>query len=110
MLMKNRRYVFLRVNQEDVIDSVKVITGEELVKYDKIGTLTKKFQAKMQSFSRNFCSQRDTPNVENWIIDYGIEMLLEINPNQFPKRGQLLRITEIYKRLLPMVGSGCRLS
>ena len=100
----NRRYVFLQVNQEDVIGSVRVITGEELVKYDKTGTLTKKFQAKMRSFGRNFCSQRDTSNVENWIIDYGMGVLFDINPNQFPKREQLLRITEIYKRLLPMVG------
>ena len=100
----NRRYVFLRINQEDVINAVRVITGEELVTYDKTGTLTKKFQAKMKSFGRNFCSQSDTPNVENWIIDYGIGISRAINPNHFPKREQLLRITEIYKKLLPMVG------
>lgn len=99
----NRRYVFLRANQDDVITSVRVISGEELVRYDRTGTLTQKFQARMQAYGRNICSQVDTPIVEDWIVDHG-GILLEVNPNQFPRRDQLLRISEVYRRLLPMVG------
>ncbi len=102
-IVANRRYVFLQANQEDVITAVRVISGEELVQYDRTGTLTQKFQARMQEYNRSFCSQCDTSNIEKWIIDNG-SVLLEVNPNEFPKSNQLLRITEIYKRLLPMVG------
>lgn len=99
----NRRYVFLRVNEKDVITSVRIITGEELAQYDRTGTLTRKYQATMNSFGRNICSKNDTINVRNWIIDSRCS-LARINPNTFPQRTQLLRITELYSRLLPMVG------
>lgn len=98
-----RRYVFLRANENDVITSVRVITGDLLVQYDRTGTLTQKFQARMQAYSENICSRYDTPAVSDWIIDDNIT-LERVDPNQFPRRNQLLRITEIYHRLLPMVG------
>ena len=98
-----RRYVFLRANENDVITSVRVITGDLLVQYDRTGTLTQKFQARMQAYSENICSRYDTPAVSDWIIDDNIT-LERVDPNQFPRRNQLLRIAEIYRRLLPMVG------
>ena len=99
----SRRYVFFRVNDSDVITAVRVITGEDLARYDKTGTLTKKYQATMNSFGRNICSNEDTRNVQNWTSDSPIT-LTSINPNTFPKKEQLLKITDIFKRLFPMVG------
>ena len=99
----SRRYVFLRVNDSDVITAVRVITGEDLARYDKTGTLTKKYQATMNSFGRNICSSEDTRNVKNWTSDSPIT-LTGINPNTFPKKEQLLTIADIFKRLFPMVG------
>ncbi len=98
-----RRYVFLRADEDDVITAVKVITGDELAQYDRTGTLTRKYQATMNSYGRNICSHDDSDTVRNWIVDSG-NTLIEANPNSFPRRNQLLRITEIYRRLLPMVG------
>lgn len=98
-----RRYVFLRVDEEDVITSVKIINGSELVRYDRTGKLTKKYQAVMNSYGKNICSEDDSANVRDWIIDQSVT-LAKVNPNNFPKRKQLLRISEIYFRLLPMVG------
>ncbi len=99
----SRRYVFLRANEDDVITRVRVITGDILIQYDRTGTLTQKYQARMQSYANNICSPQDTPAVTDWIVD-GVGILERINPNRFPQRNQLLRIEEIYKRLLPMVG------
>lgn len=99
-----RRYVFLRVNEDDIITSVRVITGDILVQYDRTGTLTQKFQARMQPYTDNICSRHDTPTVSDWIIENNCS-LLEVSPNEFPRRNQLLRISEVYRRLLPMVGS-----
>lgn len=98
-----RRYVFLRVDKNDVITAVKIITGDELAQYDRTGTLTRKYQATMNSHGRNICSHDDSNSVRNWIIDSG-NTLLDANPNDFPRRNQLLRISEIYNRLLPLVG------
>lgn len=98
-----RRYVFLRIDENDIITAVKIITGDELAQYDRTGTLTRKYQATMNSYGRNICSHDDSDTVRDWIIDSG-NTLIEVNPNSYPRRDQLLRITEIYNRLLPMVG------
>ena len=98
-----RRYVFLRVNEDDIITAVKVINGEELARYDRTGTLTRKYQATMTAYGENICSRSDSVTVQNWIVDAN-ESLRTVNPNHFPRRTQLLRIHEIYRRLQPMVG------
>lgn len=98
-----RRYVFLRVNENDIITSVKVINGDQLALYDRTGTLTRKYQATMNSYGYDICSTKDSLTVENWIDD-SIESLSDINPNHFPQKKQLLSIKEIFKRLKPMVG------
>ena len=98
-----RRYVFLRVDEDDVITAVRIITREELAQYDRTGTLTRKYQATMNSYGRNICSRDDSQTVHDWIIDTN-NTLIEVNPNNYPRRNQLLRITEVYRRLLPMVG------
>lgn len=100
---RNRRYVFLQINENDIITAVKVITGDILAKFDRTGTLTKKYQATMNSYGRNICSTNDSVSVNNWIIDSN-GTLFGVNPNNFPQRTQLLHINEIYDRLLPMVG------
>ena len=99
----SRRYVFLQVDEDDVIINVRVITGELLIHFDRTGTLTQKYQARMQPYGHNICSQQDTSAVDSWIDDVKTP-LSNVNPNQFPRPDQLLRIGEIFERLLPIVG------
>lgn len=100
----DRRYVFLQVNDDDIITCVRVITGEELVQYDRTGTLTTKYQAVMNSYNDSILfSQNDTDVISDYIIDPP-QSLIEVNPNTYPNRRQLLHISEVYRRLLPMVG------
>lgn len=42
----SRRYVIIRVNDEEVVTKVKVVTGNVIAAYDTTGTLTHKYQAK----------------------------------------------------------------
>lgn len=98
-----RRYVFLRVGEDDVINAVRVICGEELAQYDRTGTLTRKYQAMMNSYGHDICSFTDSATVSNWIID-SPDSIIKATPNSIPQRNQLLRISEIYQRLSPMVG------
>ena len=100
----DRRYVFLRANDNDVITGVRVITGYQLVKFNHTGTLTQKFQARMQIYHQNICSLRDSITINNWITTDNTSNLLKVNPNDYPHRSQLLRITEVYTRLLPIIG------
>lgn len=57
----DRRYVFIRITDEDVITCVRVITGEELAKYDNTGTLTRKYQATMSSRGKSVLFQIKIP-------------------------------------------------
>lgn len=100
----NRRYAFLRVNDNDTITGVRVITGYQLVKFDHTGTLTQKFQARMQAYFQNICSLKDSSTVSNWVTTDNTTNLSKVNPNNYPNKSQLLRIKEIYSRLLPIVG------
>lgn len=103
----SRRYVFFEINEYDVITSVKVITGETLVQYDRTGKLTSKYQATMHHFESSNLFSDDSETIQDYIID-SPSTLVEVNPNSLPRRNQLLRISEIYRRLLPMVGKSVR--
>ncbi len=99
----NRRYIFLGVDSDDIIFSVRVISGNELAAFDKTGTLTKKYQAKMVLHEESFCSQCDTSYVESWTSNFQ-PSLQRVNPNDFPQRGELFKIYDLYLKLLPIVG------
>jgi hypothetical protein len=100
----SRRYVFLRVDEADTITAVRVIAGDELVKYDRTGRLTTKYQATMHHCSESkLFSSCDTERIDNWISSRA-SSLEGINPNSYPSRDHLLPIAEVYRRLLPMTG------
>lgn len=99
----NRRYVFLRTSEDDIIDSVKIISGDELVQYDRTGKLTQKYQARMKSYDEDICSSDDTVLVQNW-RDKNTKDLLDVNVASFPQKNELLGIRKIYELLAPLVG------
>ncbi len=103
----DRRYVFLQADEDDTIISVKVITGDILVQYDRTGTLTHKYQARMQNYEDSFCSRTDSPTVLNYISSTH-SSLTAVNPNQLPTPTQLLPVDEVFNRLLPIVGRTVR--
>ena len=55
-LSATRRYVILRIEDADRISRVKVVNGEELAKLDATGTLTQKYQARLNLDLSRFCS------------------------------------------------------
>ncbi len=99
----NRRYVFLRTSENDIIDSIKIISGDELVQYDRTGKLTHKYQASMKSYDEDICSADDTMLVQNWRDENTIN-LLDANVTSFPQKNELLGIRRIYEILSPLVG------
>lgn len=100
----NRRYVFLQVTENDIINRVKVITGAELASYDNTGTLTKKYQATMNSRGKSVLfSPSDTNRIKDW-VNYDLNDLTGEHPNNDPQNGKLLSLQAIYNRLLPLAG------
>jgi len=99
----DRRYVFLSVDSDDFITSVRVITGDTLAQYDRTGKLTTKYQATMTSYDDSYLFSGDSITVSNWISDRCVS-LYDVNPNCYPTPHQLLPIEEVYNRLLPIVG------
>ena len=99
----DRRYVFLQVNDNDIIINVRVITGDILAQYDRTGRLTTKYQATMTSYDDSALFSEDSINVKKWVSRRS-PSLSYVNPNYYPTPEQLLPIEEIYCRLFPLVG------
>lgn len=104
----DRRYVFLEVNEDDIVTNVRVITGDELADYDNTGKLTTKYQATMHHFDRSsLFATTDTENLMDVICKCNPN-LREFNPNSFPNPDSLLPISELFDRLITL--EGCEFS
>jgi len=70
-----RRYALIRVNHNDKIQKVKIITGEQLASYDKTGTLTTKYQAMIPNLQAGqLFSKNDTTSVQEWYCQQKIDL------------------------------------
>lgn len=99
----SRRYVFLQIDENDIISNVRVISGNVLAQFDRTGKLTTKYQATMNHFDNSYLFSKDSPKISNW-ISYPHDCLHNVNPNCCPSNYQLLSIEEIFDRLSPLVG------
>ncbi len=98
-----RRYVILILSESQIVD-VKVIAGADLAQYDRTGKLTSKFQASRidGSLGSALVSSTDTQAVDAR-LDPG-DSAAAIAPIEQPVPGGFLAVSEVYRRLLPMVG------
>jgi len=100
-----RRYAIIQVNNKDRIQKVKLITGKELAKYDKTGTLTTKYQAMLPNVKTSkLLSKKDTSSVQKWCCDKTVD-LKDINPTSIPVKNKLVPINTIYKLIKELEGT-----
>ena len=94
-LSANRRYVLVRVDQDDLVTTVRVINGAQLAKLDTTGTLTQKYQASAidKVDSSRLVSAVDTP-----------ELMLAIHEAKTEYYQNLLPVDLLYVRLKPILG------
>jgi hypothetical protein len=104
-----RRYVLARPDGEGIIRAVRVVTGEALAELDKTGTLTKKYQARRKEGHNGsvLVSETDTTNFRNEFepedhVDHSV--LGCCSPTDKPKRGCVLSIAGVHRKLLRLVG------
>jgi len=100
-----RRYVIVKIANDDVIQTVKIVSGDILAKLDTTGTLTQKFQAVIDGVHQKsaLISNNDT-NALLPHVATGLLPLDNISPNAVPTGGLILSIQTIFKKLALMVG------
>jgi len=100
----SRRYVIIKVDEEGNTLSVKVIDGNELLHYDKTGTLTTKLQARLDivNIETKIINKEDTKNLKKLIKSNSLNS--DAYPYNEPKKNELLPIDEIYKKLSLITG------
>lgn len=99
----NRRYVLIKITEDDIIVKVVVISGSELQKLDTTGTLTQKFQASIgecKFASELFCN--DTDNIKNICLNNNA--YCSGNPCNIPTAENLLPINTVFENLKNLIG------
>jgi hypothetical protein len=104
-LAPTRRYVMIRVSENDVVRRVKVVTGDALAKLDTTGTLTQKYQARLICGREHaeLVVSEDTQTVRPMVNPK--VSLRGISPTSNPSAGTLLPIAEIFRRLSSLLGA-----
>ena len=94
-LSAGRRYVLVRVNEDDIVTTVRVITGSQLEKLDTTGTLTRKYQATAidEVTESRLVSKKDTPDLQ-----------LAISERKTGFYRKLLPVDELFEKLKPLIG------
>ncbi|XJS11212.1 hypothetical protein ACF3NG_02955 [Aerococcaceae bacterium WGS1372] len=99
----DRRYVLIRPNEENIIEKIKIVNGEQLAALDRTGTLTSKFQAVMPKFDNSsLLTLEDTPIVKEYVNDNTAPT--KLTPIDWPVKGELFSIQKIYETLIVLVG------
>ena len=101
----NRRYVIVRVSEDDLISRVKVVTGATLAMLETTGTLTRKYQARVTPGERaaELVTQEDTELLKP-LVNADFDPSSVTSPVSHPAAGQLLPLREIFDRLRGLVG------
>lgn len=100
-----RRYAIIRVSSDDIIERVRVVTGEMLTSFDTTGTLTRKHQARLTTGPRprELISPFDTELLRD-VVQSDVNLTGASSPADPPDSAKLMPIGLIYRRLLSLVG------
>jgi hypothetical protein len=103
-LASTRRYVIIRISDDDVVQKVKVVTGDSLSQLDTTGTLTQKYQARLicRLEQAELISANDTGIVRAATNSRAV--LQGLSPTENPSVGALLPIAIVFSRLQPLIG------
>lgn len=104
-LSPTRRYAIIQILENDTVGKVRVVNGQQLAILDKTGTITTKYQARLDLGTeyRELVTPADTvammPHVRS-----GLMICPTTSPVQEPQSGELRPILEIFDRLSPLIG------
>lgn len=101
-----RRYVIIRLSQEDIVRKVKVVSGQEIALLDKTGTLTRKYQARLNNIksATELIVSEDTPTLLSFGVDQNKSIDSSSNPTDLPQEKSLLPINTLFEKISVLVG------
>lgn len=104
-LSPTRRYAIIKLSEDNFIMKVKVVSGKELAYLDTTGTITTKYQARLEigSHTHELVSNEDTTPLLTH-VNINSKFDLSVSPIDEPTSGSLLPINEIFIRLSSLVG------
>ncbi len=104
-LSPTRRYVLIRVSDNDVVTRVRVVTGEALALLDTTGTLTRKYQARCIPGEKatELITPMDTVLLAPFVRP-NVDLRNVATPVKHPQAGELLSIKVVFERLSALVG------
>lgn len=104
-LSPNRRYAIIQVLEDDTIGKVRVVNGQQLAILDKTGTITTKYQARLD-FGIYKCELVTPYDTASMMIHVrpGLIFSPMTSPVQEPQSGELRPIKEVFDRLSLLVG------
>jgi len=102
----SRRYVIIKVSQDDIVERVKVVTGETLSALDTTGTLTQKYQARLSpnASTLELIVSEDTDILHFLLRETDFPTSFTSSPIQNPAANSILPIKMIFERLQSLVG------
>jgi hypothetical protein len=102
----SRRYVLIRVSNDDEVESVKVVTGSVLEKLDTTGTLTQKYQARLvrEEGAYELVTERDTDNLTSAVGGWKKPSSFSQSPIEPPQVDFLMPIKAVFESLRSLVG------
>ena len=105
-LSATRRYVMIKVNDEDRVEVVRVVNGDTLAVLDTTGTLTQKYQARLIVGKEvsELISIEDTERIQSIFSSKDASSVNLADPTDHPNTENLLPINIIYKKLKPLIG------
>jgi len=105
-LCSSRRYVLIRLSENDIITGVCVLSGIQLAALDKTGTLTQKYQARLplNKGTGVLFSESDTSNLIPLVSQSGTLNVKNSSPIDLPSRGKLASIKTLFNSLKALIG------
>ena len=105
VIANDLRYVLVRVGSNDRVSTVRVVTGDVLSGLDTTGTLTQKYQARLdvRNSTTELVVSSDTRLLMPVVTDGTLD-LSNADPAATPALEQLYSIKALFQRLSPLVG------
>lgn len=105
-LAPTRRYVILQVGNTSTVLRVKVVSGDTLALLDRTGRLTRKYQARFEPgpVGAEQVGHRDTDLITRALRNGGGQTTFSESPATHATPDTLLPISEIFRRLSPLIG------
>ena len=102
----SRRYVIMKVNSGNVITTVRVVTGYRLLELDTTGTLTEKFQARVNlgDVNSEMVSNSDTERLQPFVSS-DVNLINIVDSAAPPQHNYLLSIHSLFVKLQNLVGT-----